>query len=208
MPSAESIATLAQRIDALLPQTQCTRCGYDGCWPYAEAVACNEAAINQCPPGGRATINALADLLRLPPLPLNPANGVEAEATIAVIDEALCIGCFKCVLACPVDAIVGAPKLMHTVLGAECSGCDLCLPPCPVNCITMVPREATLPAPATQAPHWRASHDARAARLVHERESRDVARQRRRAATLQDQAQGFDITAAIARSRARKEAGP
>lgn len=196
---------LATRIDALLPQTQCTRCGYDGCRPYAEAIAQGEAAINQCPPGGAATIARLATLLDVPTLPLNPEHGVEsAQALVAVIDEALCIGCYKCVLACPVDAIVGAPKFMHTVIAAECSGCELCLPPCPVSCIDLVERPAALPTPVALAPHWRATHEQRRQRLAAEREQRDEARRRRRTATLKEQAQTIDIAAAIARARARK----
>jgi electron transport complex protein RnfB len=128
---------LAARIDDLLPQTQCTRCGYAGCRPYAEAIARGEAPINQCPPGGKATIEALARLLDRPALPLNPAHGVEAAARVAVIDESRCIGCARCLAPCPVDAIVGAQKYMHTVLADRCTGCELCLPPCPVDCIEM-----------------------------------------------------------------------
>jgi electron transport complex protein RnfB len=130
-------AALATRIDALLPQTQCTRCGYPGCTPYAEAITKGEAAINQCPPGGKATIEALAALLKVPVLPLNPQNGFEAPLKVAVIDEARCIGCARCLPPCPVDAIVGAQKYMHTVLVDLCTGCELCLPPCPVDCIRM-----------------------------------------------------------------------
>jgi H+/Na+-translocating ferredoxin:NAD+ oxidoreductase subunit B len=134
---------VVDRIDAILPQTQCGQCNYPGCRPYAEAIAAGEAPINQCPPGGEAGIRALADLLGVEPLPLNPEFGEEKARTVAVIDEAACIGCTLCIQACPVDAILGAPKLMHTVIEAECTGCDLCLPPCPVDCITMVPRPAT-----------------------------------------------------------------
>jgi electron transport complex protein RnfB len=130
---------LAARIDALLPQTQCTRCGFPACRPYAEAIADGTAEINRCPPGGAATIRALAGLLRQPALPLNPANGIEAPALVAWIDESRCIGCARCLPPCPVDAIVGAPKLMHTVLPDRCTGCELCLPPCPVDCIVMRP---------------------------------------------------------------------
>jgi len=130
---------LADAIDALLPQTQCTKCGYAGCRPYAEAIAAGSAPINQCPPGGAAGIAVLAALLRRPALPLNPANGVEGPLTVAVIDEALCIGCTLCIQACPVDCIVGAPTKMHTVIESQCTGCDLCLPPCPMDCIAMVP---------------------------------------------------------------------
>lgn len=131
---------VVDRIDALLPQTQCGQCNYPGCRPYAEAIAAGKAAINQCPPGGEAGIRALADLLGVEPLPLNPANGEEKPPRVAVIDEAACIGCTLCIQACPVDAIIGAPKLMHTVIGDACTGCDLCLPPCPVDCIEMVVR--------------------------------------------------------------------
>ncbi len=130
--------TFATDIDALLPQTQCTRCGFPACRPYAEAIARGEADINQCPPGGQPLIDALARLLKRASGPLNPDNGMEAAPRVAVIDEERCIGCAKCLPACPVDAIVGARRHMHTVIAAECSGCDLCLPPCPVDCIEMV----------------------------------------------------------------------
>jgi electron transport complex protein RnfB len=129
---------VVDRIDEILPQTQCGQCGYPGCRPYAEAIASGEADINQCPPGGEAGVRALADLLGREPKPLDPEHGEEKPRTVAVIDEAACIGCTLCIQACPVDAIIGAPKLMHTVIEAECTGCDLCLPPCPVDCITMV----------------------------------------------------------------------
>ncbi len=198
--------TIADRIDALLPQTQCTRCGYAGCQPYADAIAAGKADIDQCPPGGAATIAALAQLLNVPPKPLNPAYGSEAEiATVAVIDESRCIGCFKCVLACPVDAIVGAAQQMHTVLAAGCSGCELCIPPCPVDCIVMAPRPAELPAPAAMAAIWRRRHRDRKARLAREQRARAAA-QRRAAPSLQDRAQSIDIAAAVARSRARRAA--
>ena len=131
-------ATLAGRIDAVLPQTQCTRCGYPACKAYAEAIASGAADFNQCPPGGAAGIVKLADLLGTLPKPLNPANGVEKPLETALIDESLCIGCTLCIQACPVDAIIGAPKLMHTVLNSWCTGCELCIAPCPVDCITMV----------------------------------------------------------------------
>jgi electron transport complex protein RnfB len=131
---------VVDRIDAILPQTQCGQCNYPGCRPYAEAIASGEAPINQCPPGGEAGIRALADLLGVESLPLNPDNGREQPRRVAVIDEARCIGCTLCIQACPVDAILGAAKRMHTVIEAECTGCDLCLPPCPVDCIAMVPK--------------------------------------------------------------------
>jgi len=138
----------ADDIDALLPQTQCTRCGYTGCKPYAEAIASGAAEINQCPPGGTPTIAALAALLDREALPLNPLNGVEGPTLVAQIDEVTCIGCTKCLPPCPVDAIVGARKQMHTVISALCTGCELCVAPCPVDCIKMVPRESLVVAPA------------------------------------------------------------
>ena len=131
--------TLAAQIDALLPQTQCTRCGFTGCQPYADAVAAGQAALNQCPPGGTATIEALAALLGEPVQPLNPLNGAEGPWLVAVIDEARCIGCARCLPPCPVDAIVGAQKFLHTVIAERCTGCELCLAPCPVDCIEMRP---------------------------------------------------------------------
>jgi electron transport complex protein RnfB len=140
MPATEDI-------DALLPQTQCTRCGYEGCRPYAAAIAAGTAAINQCPPGGAATIAALAALLARPPLPLNPANGAEGPPLVAQIDEEACIGCAKCLPPCPVDAIIGAQKYMHTVVLELCTGCELCVAPCPVDCITMKPRAHLADAP-------------------------------------------------------------
>ncbi len=135
--------TLIQRIDALLPQTQCGKCGHPGCKPYAEGIAQGEA-INKCPPGGQETIAGLAQLLRVPVLPLDISRG-EAPAQVAYIREAECIGCTKCIQACPVDAIVGAAKLMHTVIIDECTGCDLCVAPCPVDCIEMRPAVCVLP---------------------------------------------------------------
>lgn len=126
------------QINSLLPQTQCAQCSYPGCRPYAEAIASGEADINQCPPGGEAGIKALADLLGREAIPLNPENGEEKPRTVALIDEEVCIGCTLCIQACPVDAIVGATKMMHTVIADECTGCDLCLPPCPVDCIDMI----------------------------------------------------------------------
>ena len=129
---------VVEQIDRILPQTQCGQCNYPGCRPYAEAIASGEADINQCPPGGEAGIRALADLLGREPMALNPENGEEKQAAVAVIDEQVCIGCTLCIQACPVDAILGASKQMHTVIESECTGCELCLPPCPVDCIDMI----------------------------------------------------------------------
>ncbi len=135
---------LVDKIDALLPQTQCGQCTYPGCRPYATAIANGEADINQCPPGGETTIIALADLLGRDAKPLNPENGIEEDIkTVVVIDEEICIGCTLCIQACPVDAILGAAKQMHTVIAEECTGCDLCIPPCPVDCIDVVPVDTT-----------------------------------------------------------------
>jgi electron transport complex protein RnfB len=129
----------AAAIDALLPQTQCTRCGYTGCLPYAEAIAHGDAEINQCPPGGTETIIALAALTGRRVLPLNRELGDESAPTVAFIDEDRCIGCTKCLPPCPVDAIAGAPRRMHTVIAELCTGCELCVAPCPVDCISMLP---------------------------------------------------------------------
>ena len=131
---------VVEQINQVLPQTQCGQCGYPGCKPYAEAIAIGEAPINQCPPGGQDGIRKLAELLDVEELELNPENGVEDEVdTIVEIVEADCIGCTKCIQVCPVDAIVGAAKHMHTIIGDECTGCDLCIPACPVDCIIQIP---------------------------------------------------------------------
>ena len=163
-------------IDALLPQTQCGKCGHPGCRPYAEGIAQGEA-INKCPPGGNATLHALADLLQVPVLPLEqPA----IAAQVAVIREAECIGCTKCIQACPVDAILGAAKQMHTVIHDECSGCELCLAPCPVDCIdliTLAPAEAEVQ--RNRAPQFRNRHQARLTRLARDDERRRTARSAR-----------------------------
>lgn len=135
---------IVDKIDAILPQTQCGQCTYPGCRPYAEAIAKGEADINQCPPGGEAVINELADLLGVDPKPLNEEHGEHSEKTVVYIDEEICIGCTLCIQACPVDAIVGAAKLMHTVIESECTGCDLCIPVCPVDCIYIKPVTETI----------------------------------------------------------------
>lgn len=134
---------LVEKIDAILPQTQCGQCGYPGCRPYATAIAAGEADINQCPPGGEAGIRQLADLLGVEPKPLNAEHGEVKPKSVAFIHEEACIGCTLCIQACPVDAILGAAKQMHTVIASECTGCELCLAPCPVDCIEMVPVGAT-----------------------------------------------------------------
>jgi len=140
---------IADEINNILPQTQCGQCGYPGCRPYAEAIA-NGEAINKCPPGGEAGIQALADLLDLEPIPLDSEHGeAKLVPSVAFIREAECIGCTKCIQACPVDAILGAAKQMHTVITSECTGCDLCVEPCPVDCIDMIPQQETL-----QTWHW------------------------------------------------------
>ena len=130
---------VADKIDSVLPQTQCGQCGFAGCRPYAEAIAGGEAEINRCPPGGEATVVALADLLGRDPVPLDKERGEQKPKAVAVIDEQACIGCTLCIQACPVDAILGSAKSMHTVIANECTGCELCLPPCPVDCILMEP---------------------------------------------------------------------
>ena len=201
MAAALPVNTI-DNIDALLPQTQCTRCGYPACRDYAEAIASGEADINQCPPGGAAGIAALATLLGRAPKPLNPANGVEGPRTIALIDEEVCIGCTKCIQACPVDAIVGASKLMHTVLVDECSGCDLCIPPCPVDCITMVPAPDDGRSPSQRADYYRARYAARNARLAREADERAAELSAKKAAL--GAASAGAVQAAILRARARK----
>ena len=202
------MSNLAERIDALLPQTQCTKCGYPACRPYAEAIATGEAEINQCPPGGDAAIRELAALLGREIRPLNPRNGIEQPRRVALIDEARCIGCTLCIQACPVEAIVGAPNLMHTVVAELCSGCDLCVPPCPVDCIDM------LPASGEDASWDRARADAarerfEARRSRHERERRE--RAERLAARALKAKEDPDaekkraiIQAAVERARARR----
>ncbi|HEY8230361.1 MAG TPA: RnfABCDGE type electron transport complex subunit B [Rhodanobacteraceae bacterium] len=155
LPTESGFDALIGRIDAALPQTQCTRCGYPACRPYAGAVARGEAPINRCPPGGTEGVRVLARITGQPVLPLDSECGIEAPPRVAVIDEAVCIGCTKCIQACPVDAIVGASKLMHTIVADLCTGCELCIPPCPVDCIAMVAVRGVpdrLPRPALPCP--------------------------------------------------------
>ena len=173
----------AAAIDALLPQTQCTRCGYTGCLPYAEAIARGEADINQCPPGGTETIIALAALTGRTLKQLNRDHGLEAAPTIAFIDEDRCIGCTKCLPPCPVDAIAGAPRRMHTVIAELCTGCELCIAPCPVDCIVMIPLLAS-PLPSLELPppgesrHRYDAHNERIARRAAERAATLAAKKR------------------------------
>jgi len=177
----DTALSLVSRLDAWLPQTQCTQCGYPRCRVYAEAVANGKADINQCPPGGEVTIRALADLLRVVPKPLDPRLGTHRPRTRAVIDETRCIGCRKCIDACPVDAILGARKLMHTVIAPECTGCELCLPPCPVDCIAMQPvgiAPGTEPWPEyarADTDRWRTRTNNRLRRLVQRKRARAAA---------------------------------
>ena len=197
-------AALMLRIDALLPQTQCTRCGYPACMDYARAIAQGEADINQCPPGGTAGIDELARLLGRAPKPLNPANGLELPRTLALIDEEVCIGCTKCIQACPVDAILGASKVMHTVLVDECTGCELCIAPCPVDCISMVPAPPGSIDTASLALQYRGRFMARNARLQRwERERADELKERKAGVDSGSDA----VRAAIARARAKKSSG-
>ena len=175
---ADSGKTLADRIEDVLPQTQCTKCGYPACRPYAEAIANGTAAHNQCPPGGAEGVARIAVVLGKPVIPLNPVNGIERERPVAVIDEGACIGCTLCIQACPVDAIVGAAKQMHTVIASLCTGCDLCVPPCPVDCIDM---QAATPGRTgwaawsqADADAARTRHDARTSRLQREKQENDA----------------------------------
>ena len=201
--SSPTTSALATRIDALLPQTQCTRCGYPACRDYAAAIARGDADINQCPPGGAAGIVALAELLGRATKPLNPAHGIEQSMQVAWIDEAICIGCTKCIQVCPVDAIVGASKLMHTILARECSGCELCIPACPVDCIAMTD-DPVGAAPMQRAPQFRQRFLAREARLAREREARDAAIAARKAQVHGASGPRSAVLEAIARAKARK----
>lgn len=221
-PSASKL--LADQIEDLLPQTQCTKCGYTGCRPYAEAIANGVANYNQCPPGGTEGIVRLAHLLSQRIIPLNPENGLERPRPVAVIDESLCIGCTLCIQACPVDAIVGAAKQMHTVIDDLCTGCDLCVAPCPVDCISMInvteDKTGWAAWSQAQADAARARHDFRTVRLRREKSENDERLAAKAAAKLkaveseapnslaekmeQDRKKAI-IQAAIERARIRKE---
>ena len=217
----------ADQINALLPQTQCTRCGYPDCAAYARAIASGEAGIDQCPPGGAEGVQRLAALTGLPAVPLNPAHGHEGPRALAVIDEAWCIGCTLCIEACPVDAIIGTNKHMHTVIEADCTGCELCVPVCPVDCISLVPAQAG-EAPPTGWAAWsqpqadaaRERHAWRLVRLVRaqaEQQARLQAKAEHKLAHLAEvtqltkptelDAKRAVIEAALARARARRQSG-
>lgn len=196
------MSTLADRIDALLPQTQCEQCGYRGCRPYAEAIARGEAEINQCPPGGSAGIAKLAALLDRTPLPLNPENGVEKPRTLARIVEADCIGCTKCIQVCPVDAIIGANKLMHTVLADDCTGCERCVPACPVDCIVLDPMPVAQASDPTHADLARNHFLRRQTRLAIQRAEREAELAARK---VQMHDAGQSVLDALARAKARKQ---
>ena len=219
------MTSLAARLHAVLPQTQCTRCGYPDCESYAAAMAAGEAAHNQCPPGGAEGVRRLAVVLGRPELPLNPANGLEGPRTLAVIDEDWCIGCTLCLDACPTDAILGLNKQMHTVIEPHCTGCELCVPVCPVDCIALVNASG-------ERTGWDAWSEAQAQEALDRYESRKLRLQReeaehadrlesRAAAKLADlpaQTHGAEgaeadrkraiIEAALARARAQRAAKP
>ena len=190
---------LADRINDALPQTQCTRCGFPDCKAYAQAIAIDNVPINQCPPGGLEGVTILSKITGRPVLPLNPDNGTEGPMTVAVIDEAWCIGCTMCLKVCPTDAILGSNKVMHTVIEAACTGCDLCLPVCPVDCIEMAPISdertgwsAWSPALAQQA---RQRYEARQLRLLEEPAQEDKEVPSKQAM----------IAAALAKAKARQK---
>jgi electron transport complex protein RnfB len=206
------IAALADRLHAALPQTQCTRCGYPDCRHYAEAIAAGIAPINQCPPGGAEGISRLSVISGHPVMALNPANGREGPRKLVVIDEDWCIGCTLCIKACPVDCIVGAPKVMHTVIEPLCTGCELCIPVCPVDCIAL--EDATPGASgwaawsATQADEARRRYEAHLARTERDRIENDERLAARARAKLADLESASTLTdpAVLERKRAVVEA--
>ncbi len=217
-----ALPTLADALDAALPQTQCTRCGYPDCRSYAQAMAAGEADIHRCPPGGAEGIARLAALTGRPSKPLDPAHGHEGPRTLAVIDEAWCIGCTLCIKACPVDCIVGASKRMHTVIDAQCTGCELCVPACPVDCIAMIPvtgeRTGWAAWSAADADAARGRYDFhrfRVERAARENDERLAAKAAQKLADLPAHTQHTDpatierkravIEAALARARARRD---
>ncbi|GBE48288.1 electron transport complex protein rnfB [bacterium BMS3Bbin12] len=205
---SEPSAGLAECIDDRLPQTQCRRCGYPACRPYADAVARGEAEFNRCAPGGERTLRALARLLGRTPRPRAPEVGRAPPGRVALIDESACIGCALCLQACPVDAILGAPRHLHTVLRHECTGCELCLPPCPVDCIVLVPERHPRAHDERRAAHRAREryrrHCERLAREQAERTARRV--ERAGAASTSPADKQAVIRAAVERVRARRAA--
>lgn len=205
-----AILPLEERINAILPQTQCSKCGHPGCEPYARAIARGEP-INRCPPGGEQVIAQLAQLLKIPALPLDPEYGTHGPRLRAYIREDECIGCTKCIQVCPTDAILGGPKRMHTVIETECTGCDLCVAPCPVDCIDMLPAR-TEPDPDS----WRERHRFRQERVQRETQARQLRKAARNMASSPESIAPVtrktpdqlrqDIQAAVARTQARKAA--
>ena len=205
--------SLVEQINNALPQTQCTRCGYPDCQRYAEAIVQGEADINQCPPGGTEGVERLAALTGKPALPLNPENGLEGPRTIAIIDEAWCIGCTLCIGVCPTDAIVGANKRMHTVVERYCTGCELCIPACPVDCISLEPMDVSLSGwaawPQELADLARQRYDARTARLEREaleHDKRLEAKALKKLADLPTHTKGTEHAPEVDRKRAIIEA--
>jgi electron transport complex protein RnfB len=205
--------SLIEQLNNALPQTQCTRCGYPDCQRYAEAMAQGEADINQCPPGGTEGVARLAALTGKLAKPLNPDNGLEGPRTIAIIDEAWCIGCTLCIAACPTDAIVGANKRMHTVVEPYCTGCELCIPACPVDCISLEPVDIQLSGwaswPQSLADLARQRYDARSTRLQREAVEHDerlAAKAVQKLADLPTHTKGADHAPEVDRKRAIIEA--
>ena len=205
--------SLVEQLNNALPQTQCTRCGYPDCQRYAEAIVHGEADINQCPPGGTEGVERLAALTGKPALPLNPDNGLEGPRTIAIIDEAWCIGCTLCIAACPTDAIVGANKRMHTVVESYCTGCELCIPACPVDCISLEPIDLNLSGwaswPQELADLARQRYDARTVRLKREAVEHDEqlqAKAVKKLADLPTHTKGTEHAPEVDRKRAIIEA--
>lgn len=207
MAAMDTHPALADRIDAILPQTQCEQCGYHGCQPYAEAMARGDVPINRCPPGGAEGIARLAELLDQATLALDPDCGEEKPRTVARIIEADCIGCTKCIQVCPTDAIVGAGKLMHTVITDQCTGCELCIPACPVDCIVTDPMPESQLDP-THADAARDNFQRREARLARQQAEREAQLAQRKAAMHQPAVrEGIshnEVMAAIARARAKR----